>query len=75
MEQPSEDRPPMAVAMEWVSKLTTVSLMMILPGILGNWLDKRWGTGFLALVGFALGLVAGVWQLLVFVRADNKSKQ
>lgn len=65
----------MAVAMEWVSKLTTVSLMMILPGILGNWLDKRWGTGFLALVGFALGLVAGVWQLLVFVRADNKSKQ
>lgn len=53
--------------MEWVSRLITVALEMVLPGVLGNWLDKRWGTSFLALVGFALGMVTGVWHLLLMV--------
>jgi len=38
---------------------------MVLPGIAGWWLDERWGTDFLVLVGFAFGLVAGVVQLLL----------
>ena len=65
---PPEERSPVAVAVEWVSRITTVALMMVLPGIAGVWLDGKFGTGFLALLGFALGVSAGVWQLIVISR-------
>jgi hypothetical protein len=28
-------------------------------------LDKRWGTSFLALIGFAIGVSMGIWHLIV----------
>jgi hypothetical protein len=69
MKVPSGDpRPPLAVAMEWVSQITTVVAEMVLPGLAGGWLDNRWGTGFLALLGFALGLTVGIWHLIVMTR-------
>ena len=68
MSSPPEDRSPVGVAMEWVSRITAIALMMVLPGLAGTWLDKRWGTGFLALVGFALGVTLGIWQLIVITR-------
>jgi hypothetical protein len=34
-------------------------------------LDERWGTGFLALAGFALGISAAIWHLLVMTKASN----
>ena len=34
----------MALAMEWVAKITTVGLEMVLPGIGGHYLDERLGT-------------------------------
>ncbi len=58
------ERQPIAVAMGWVSKITTVALEMVLPGIGGQWLDERWGTNFLALLGFALGLTVGLMHLI-----------
>jgi hypothetical protein len=61
----------MAAAMEWVSRIITVSFEMVLPGLGGKWLDDRWGTNFLALVGFALGLTVGIWHLLQMTRALN----
>ena len=54
----------MVVALEWVSKITAVALEMVLPGILGHWLDERWGTGFLALLGFGIGMTTGIWHLI-----------
>jgi hypothetical protein len=42
-----------------------VSLEMVLPGLGGEWLDRRLGTGFLVIVGFTLGILAGVSHLLV----------
>jgi hypothetical protein len=63
-----ESRPPLAVAMEWVSQITTVVAEMVLPGLAGQWLDDRWGTGFLALIGFALGLTVGIWHLIAMTR-------
>ena len=54
----------MALAMEWVAKITTVGLEMVLPGIGGHYLDAWLGTNYLSLVGFALGLVVGLWHLL-----------
>jgi len=67
-----DPRPPLAVAMEWVSQITTVVAEMVLPGLAGQWLDDRWGTGFLALVGFALGLTVGIWHLIAMTRPKTE---
>lgn len=50
--------------MEWVSQIMTVVFEMVLPGLAGQWLDKRWGTKFLVFVGFGLGLTTGIWHLI-----------
>ncbi len=50
--------------MEWVSVAMAVAVMMVLPGLAGQWLDKRLGTGFLALVGFGVGVASGIYYLL-----------
>lgn len=63
-----EQRLPLAIAMEWVSRITTISLEMVLPGIFGQWLDARWGTSYLVLVGFALGLTTGLWHLIALTK-------
>gem|GEM_PF-592332 len=67
-----DDRHPIAIASEWVSRITTVVIMMILPGLFGQWLDKYWGTHFLALVGFALGLPTSIWYLLRITKEIEK---
>ena len=33
--------------------------------IVGNWLDNRYGTQFLGLLGFAMGVALGIWHLVV----------
>src|SRR5690606_3054081 len=71
LKTPPQERPPIAVAMEAVSRITAIALTMVLPGILGQWLDKRWGTSFLTLLGFALGLSVAVWQLVQMSKAKQ----
>ena len=74
---PSNDRPPMAAAMEWVSKITTVSLEMVLPGVAGFWADNYFQTKWLAPMGFFLGFALGLYHLLRMTRStkpdDNES--
>ena len=48
----------MASAMEWVAKITTVGLVMVLPAVGGKYLDTRWGTSYWAVVGLVMGMVA-----------------
>ena len=78
MATPPEKRSPFAEAAIWTSRITTVVLEMILPGLAGHWLDRRFGTGFLVLLGFAFGLTAGMWHLLVmtdaFGQKDSEKK-
>lgn len=75
MPPPNDDkRSPVAVGFEWASRVTAVSLEMVLPGIGGQWLDKRWGTNFLALLGFAIGLSVGITHLLAMTKQAERSK-
>jgi hypothetical protein len=55
----------MAVAMEWVSRITTVALEMVIPGVIGWFIDRALGTRFIAIVGFGLGLFGGMYHLIV----------
>ncbi len=59
----------MAVALEWVSRITAIAMAMVLPGLFGYWLDSRFNTSFLTPAGFVLGIVGGMWSLLVLTGA------
>lgn len=54
--------------MVWVSRILAVTAVMVLPGLAGQWLDKRWGTGFLGIAGFIFGLVSGMAYLLIMTK-------
>ena len=73
----TDNRPsplPMALAMEWVAKITTVALEMFLPAVGGGYLDRRWGTNYWALVGLVVGFVVGLWHLLQMTRSANQPR-
>lgn len=55
-------------ASQWISRTLAVTLIMVGPGILGSMLDRKFGTSFLGLLGFAFGLVAGTTGLLVLAK-------
>lgn len=59
-----EDRAAMARAMQWVSRITTVAGEMVVPAVIGAWLDYRWGTNFLTLIGLLIGVPLGLWHLI-----------
>lgn len=67
-------RPPLVTAYRWVSQITTVSLEMVLPAVLGDWLDKRWGTApWLVVVGAMLGFATGMRHLLQMVKGSSQT--
>lgn len=73
-----EERPPMAVAMEWVARLTTFGLEMSLPPLAGWWADARLGTRpWLLIAGAVLGFVTGFTHLLrqVAQTGDSRTKR
>jgi hypothetical protein len=57
-----------AEGMKWVSRITTVALEMVLPGLVGLWLDNQLETQFFALLGFALGVPLGIWHLIAMTK-------
>lgn len=64
-DSPSDGPAPTTVAMRWVSRITSISIEMVLPGLLGLWLDRRLGTLVLfTSLGFALGLTVAMFHLV-----------
>lgn len=55
---------PTAEAFQWVSKITTVSLEMTLPALIGFWIDEKFGTQFVKLIGLGFGFTLGMYHLL-----------
>jgi hypothetical protein len=66
---------PFAVAMQWVGRIFAAVLMMCLPGLGGQMLDRRWGTHFIGLAGFVIGLVLGVVYLIAITRAAEAERR
>jgi len=48
----------------WLSRIFTA----IVPGLIGLWLDDRYGTKYFALIGLVLGLTSGI---LHFIQATK----
>lgn len=74
MERRPSPSSPIAEAMHWVSRITTVGLMMVLPAVGGRWLDERRGTEHWALVGLVFGLVVGLWQLVQIAGGSKRRR-
>ncbi|MCO6458013.1 MAG: hypothetical protein J5I93_22140 [Pirellulaceae bacterium] len=55
-----------------MARITTVALVMVLPGVAGWWLDNRLQTRFLVAVGFGLGLALGMVYLLTLSGAMGR---
>ena len=71
---PPDGRSPMAVAYQWAWRIMTVSLEMVVPGLVGVALDRWLGTLVVfTLLGFAFGLTAGVWHLIKLTASDQDS--
>jgi F0F1-type ATP synthase assembly protein I len=67
-----DGRSPLAVAMQWASQVTTISVEMVVPILLGVWADRRWGTkAVFTILGAVAGLWLGLWSLLRLARAFN----
>jgi hypothetical protein len=66
---------PVGAAMEWVARIVAAGLIMVLPGLGGNWVDQQIGTHFVALIGFALGIALSLVYLSAITRKyDNCSR-
>jgi hypothetical protein len=75
VKDPSDEPSPIGLAFEWVARILAVVIEMVLPGLLGQYLDKRLGTKFLVLAGFGCGLSLALWHLLVMTRQKPGSKK
>jgi hypothetical protein len=60
--------------MQWVSRITTVALMVLLPILGGRKLDEMRETKYWGPIGLVLGLLLGAWQLRLII-ADSKRSQ
>jgi hypothetical protein len=68
---------PVGAALEWVARIVAAGLIMVLPGLGGDWIDQRIGTHFVALLGFALGIASSLVYLLAITRNTtiNRAKK
>ncbi|MEE8452012.1 MAG: AtpZ/AtpI family protein [Thermoguttaceae bacterium] len=73
MNDSSDDRSPMAVAMAWTSHVTAIAMEMVLPALAGIWADRQLGTGMLfLLLGVVFGFTLGMWSLLKLAKASSR---
>ncbi len=69
----SSPRSPLALGIEWASRITALGFEFALPAFLGDYLDRRWGSGPVGLLaGMALGFAAGMVHLLRIARDASK---
>ena len=69
---PDDRRPPLAQAAAWASRVMTVALEMVLPGLIGIWIDRKLGwKASCTLAGFGLGFSVALWHLLKLTKQPS----
>ena len=60
-----DDRSPVAVAYQWAWRIITISLEMVIPGLVGLAVDQWLGSLVVfTLLGFTFGMTVGIWHLI-----------
>ncbi len=73
MTGPPDDRAPLAIGMQWASRVMAIAGVMVVPGLGGYWIDQRLGTkAVFTITGFAFGMSAGMWQLIRLTAKDEQ---
>ena len=68
-----DDRDRFSRAMSLGYLILSICTEMIVPVIVGYWLDRHWGKEpLLTLLGLVVGLAAGFWGLLKLMRQSNR---
>lgn len=76
MPKQHDQPPPLVAALQWTSRITTIALEMAVPGVVGYWLDRRLGTGFLLLLlGVIAGFATGMISLVNLARESKSNEQ
>ncbi|MCA9247391.1 MAG: AtpZ/AtpI family protein [Planctomycetales bacterium] len=72
MMHPPDGRSPVAVALGWSSRIMSVSLEMVVPGLIGNWLDGRFQTSpWIMVIAFAAGGAVAILHLIQMTKPSG----
>ena len=64
-DKPPHEPTPVVIAYQWAARITSLAIEMVVPGLIGLWIDNRLGTKVVfTLLGFALGTILAGWQLM-----------
>lgn len=64
-----------ARAWGWSSQVTSIALEMVIPGLIGLWIDRTLGTVMVFLVGGVIfGMTAGIIHLVQFARRISEKE-
>ena len=73
MDESRDDRSPLALAYGWAVRITSISLEMVVPGLIGLWIDRQLGTVLLFLVlGVIVGFTTGMLHLIRLAAAASR---
>lgn len=69
-----DNRSTVAKAAEWASRIMTISLEMVLPGLAGYWIDSMLGSKVVFMfVGFAIGSFIAFKQLMAIAKQGRRN--
>ena len=69
-----DDRSASARAYSRAAQVMTACLEMVVPGLIGYYIDQKVGTRVVGtIVGFALGLTMGIWHLVKMTESRSGS--
>lgn len=73
-DQNPDGRSPIARGYVLASRVTSIAITMVLPAVIGYWVDNQLGTTPWLLIGGAiLGFAIAILQLLALVKEGEKS--
>jgi hypothetical protein len=65
---------PMSEALNWLSRILAVGVVMLALGWAGGKLDQWLGTKIIAVIGFLVGMMVGLIALIGILQRENLKK-
>ncbi len=69
---PADDRSALSLAWGWATRIIAVAATMVVPALLGAWIDQKLGTiAVFMLIGLAMGVTMAILQLMRIVKESQ----